>query len=1139
MTELDETVDRLSSRQPRYAQTVLPVVPVECVTFEFGPAVEALVGGREGFTGLAERILEPLRLAGGEPVELGRLFGGFETRVRSCQGQSRTALLCAADVVLLVAAFCDAVARLGAVRDADAAGTNIDLVAQVLEELGRVEPGSARARGAVELREEIASAYAAAADVMRYGGYVGASPGDLARRAQHRFRALLGEVTWSCPEFRLTSETDDPDHEQKRAQATHDRVGLVELGVLLREFASGAPATPQQRERLRSPIAPAEGSGAAIPTLASGYVNPAFRVARHWVDRQLASDDWWEGRPQEEDIAGFLAAHLLGYQATQAPLVVLGHPGSGKSLLARLIAARLPEAEFSCLHAELRHIPAELDLQEQLEEALFLSTGRRVLWPDAFPADETVRVVLLDGLDELIQAGADRLDMSRQWRYLKNIEQFQQREFEQGRPVVFVVTSRTVVADQVLTPANSTVLRLDPFDDERIACWLDVWNATNRRYYAAQGVQPLTWESVRPYRELARHSLLLLMLALYDAAGNRLQRLDGRDIRRVDLYERLLVEFVRRQVVKREGPLPPAEESDAIENELRRLGVVAVGMFNRRSQSLTVEEAARDLNVLLAEEGSMLLFGRFFFVHEAQAVVADERRRSYEFLHATFGEYLVARLVCDEVRRVLARHDWDSGGPFLDEVLQAVLSGVPLTDRAEVLENIRDLAGADGPRWHSGMGALLRTLFGRTDGGSGRPEVLPYAPVGGSRTERDAVYGANLLLLILLVEGRVGASELLAADAPVERWWRRAQFWRSQFGEASWELFAKAVSVEQRFADRDPGDGKDLWIQFRSFGRLSDDLAWTLRRTVRGPASYHDVRGVDAADLMRRLSLLCDTDTQQLLHALGPLLHMLPNTLRTYRVNEEQRVLSGAHALIGLVCHNRELPEQLAVLYHDALEVMRHLPDGDRSLFADVLMRQLVHDADLLPEHLADAVLNELIRIGPTGGAPRRAALWPVLEAHLLREMAAVPEGEPEFEVLVGRLRRYAALFRDPRERLPQLLREAGTSRIWAAADHGRGNAVLEEAHGLLEAVGGAGSSPATVIGLLRLACELGAEDWLAEHAEPLLQGLEPAVLLTLRATDADALRPVVGDPRILKALRTVEGVWRGPAPPSRVRDSR
>lgn len=1134
--ELQGTAEGQRHRRSRHVQERFPIELPETVPFDFESAVDVLVGHRDGFKAKVAEILEPLGLVGARPSELLRLFESFGPRVRACSGTARTALLCAADLVLLVSSFCDAVGQLGAVRDADVTA-HVDVQTQVLEELHRVVLGSTRVRAPSELRTDIATAYVASADVMAYGGFCGASAEDLATLALRRYESLHAKVTWECPELRLTSETYDPDEVSGAQQNTADRVGLIELGVYLQEFANAAPATARQRRLLSAPIASADGSGPTIPSLAAGYVNPAFRVAGHPANWRLSTDTWWEGQPLREDIAGFLAAHLVSHEATQAPLLVLGHPGSGKSLLMKLIAARLPQAEFSCLHVELRHVPAEADLQGQLEWALLQETGRPELWADALPSGETVRVVLLDGLDELIQASAGRLDMNRQWSYLRSIEKLQQREYEMGRPTVFIVTSRTVVADQVSTPVAASVLRLEPFDDVRIVCWLEVWQAVNQRYFTAHGIGPLTWELVRPYRELARHSLLLLMLALYDATGNPLQRLGGQDIRRVDLYERILVEFVRRQVVKHNEPLPPPVEAAAVDKELERLGVIAIGMFNRRSQSMTADEADSDLGDLFNERGSTLLFGRFFFVHEAQAVVSEERVRSYEFLHATFGEYLVARIVCDQLRRIRIHPDAqpDAENASARAVLRALLSFVPLSDRIQVLDTVREMIGPSESRWHPDLPGIVRVLFHTEEQAGDRQAALAYFPVERRRAERDAVYEANLFLLALIVEGGVQASDFLLVVDPVDRWRRYAQFWRSQFGEASWESFARSVAVERVPTGpigSGPGDQSqragDLRMSFQATAELSDDVSWILQRDVLGPAAYHDEGGVDAAELNRRLSLLCDTDVQHVVHALAPFLRSLPSTLRTYRIDEQQRAVSGAHILIGLLCQDAGRP--LAAHYADALDVLRQLPEMDRPMVADILIRYFVHDASQLPDEILRPVIVEALRPGAVAEGALREGLWPVLEDYVIRGLGRLdPELEKaEAKALIGHVHRYAMLFRTPRERLQQMLREAGSSRLWAEGQWGSGRAALDQGRAILEAHAQGERDPALVIGLLRLAHELGEREWLDVHAEPLLLALPPVDVLRMRASDTDFLGPTVCDAGLLEAFKKIQEIWRG-----------
>src|SRR6185369_9423680 len=99
--------------------------------------------------------------------------------------------------------------------------------------------------------------------------------------------------------------------------------------------------------------------------------------------------------------------YLTSPRAARLPLVVLGEPGSGKSKLAEVLAARLPEHDFFPILVQLRDVAAESMIQEQIEQAIFQGPGKHVSWHDQLEAaDGALPVVLLDGLDELIQATA-------------------------------------------------------------------------------------------------------------------------------------------------------------------------------------------------------------------------------------------------------------------------------------------------------------------------------------------------------------------------------------------------------------------------------------------------------------------------------------------------------------------------------------------------------------------------------------------------------------------------------------------------------------------------------------------------------------------------------------------------------------
>lgn len=150
--------------------------------------------------------------------------------------------------------------------------------------------------------------------------------------------------------------------------------------------------------------------------------------------------DWWKKQEKVPDIEAFLAGYLTLPQACWSPLVVLGEPGSGKSKLTQVLAARLPERDFLAIRVELGDVAAESLVQEQIEQAIYRSPGERVSWLDLTEAAAgTLPVVLLDGFDEMVQAsGVNRYD------YFEQIRDFQRRQLQIGHPVAVIVTSRTL-----------------------------------------------------------------------------------------------------------------------------------------------------------------------------------------------------------------------------------------------------------------------------------------------------------------------------------------------------------------------------------------------------------------------------------------------------------------------------------------------------------------------------------------------------------------------------------------------------------------------------------------------------------------------------------------------------------------------
>ena len=491
-------------------------------------------------------------------------------------------------------------------------------------------------------------------------------------------------------------------------------VGLTGLPSHLADMAIRRPG-----QRSRSPLAlsyqaalaePVIGSGQApngvvLPPLEEAYVDPVCRVADVEHGDRPSEAEWWERREQLLDIDAFLAGYLTSLRATKAPLVVLGEPGSGKSKLVEVLAARLPEQDFLPVLVQLRDVAAESMVQEQIEQGIIQGPGRHFSWHDALEsADGALPVVLLDGLDELIQATAvNRYD------YLEQVRDFQRRQASIGRPVAVVVTSRTVVADQVRFPSSSLALQLQPFTDNQVRLWLGMWERHNSSGLAARGLRSLPADVALAHRELTEQPLLLLLVAIFDAADNSLQHLDSR-LGQAELYERLITEFASREVAKtaRNRALPATRQRLLAQREVHRLAIVALAMFARGQQSASEAELNQDLPVLFADEDEVAgdsdlaltpaqrATGRFFFIHKSEARMRDERVRSYEFLHATFGEFLVARLAVSALRDIAAyrevtRRAATAAGQLDDGFLYAALSFSCLVSRTPIISFMEEL----------------------------------------------------------------------------------------------------------------------------------------------------------------------------------------------------------------------------------------------------------------------------------------------------------------------------------------------------------------------------------------------------------------------------------------------------------------
>ena len=91
------------------------------------------------------------------------------------------------------------------------------------------------------------------------------------------------------------------------------------------------------------------------------------------------------------------------------------------------------------------------------------------------------------------------------------------------------------------------------------------------------------------------------MLALYDSQGNQLRDSAGLD--RTKLYDSLLRRFVIRERGKEKefGDAKAKEQENVLSVEMQRLGVAALGMYNRRKVHILSRELDADLEFFSLE----------------------------------------------------------------------------------------------------------------------------------------------------------------------------------------------------------------------------------------------------------------------------------------------------------------------------------------------------------------------------------------------------------------------------------------------------------------------------------------------------------------------------------------------------------
>lgn len=499
---------------------------------------------------------------------------------------------------------------------------------------------------------------------------------------------------------RLTEQLVTYQEKQSNAAALST---LEKYRIKYQDWIDGAVIDTQEMEYDSS-------ENVVFPAKKDIFVPQRFKSLLYRNNLRLESSKTWANCEERQNIGKFISDVLRHSVTGSLPLLILGHPGAGKSLLCHMLAARILFHEYHVIIVRLRDTIADLKIRQQIDQQIERDFTNGCTWDMITESGpQKPLLIIFDGYDELLQASGKTYS-----NYLQEIADFQREEkIYRGILVKCIITSRITLIDKALIANNTPVIMLSDFNESEIDMWSRIWNEHNAAYFATNNLEPLVIEETGKISELAKQPLLLLMLALFDSNDNALKK--NKDLNSTQLYDKLIREFISREKRKNKSfkNKPHTEQQDILALEVKKISIAALGMYNRKALYIRGEDLENDLHFILPKEmfhpefhGGELsesdkLLGSFFFIHRSDAtdMVNKEKRHSsaYEFLHNTFGEFLTANYIIDETYNILnwiqlllqghQEHQWN---PENQKTWFICLTYAPLFSRPVVVEMIHE-----------------------------------------------------------------------------------------------------------------------------------------------------------------------------------------------------------------------------------------------------------------------------------------------------------------------------------------------------------------------------------------------------------------------------------------------------------------
>jgi len=495
------------------------------------------------------------------------------------------------------------------------------------------------------------------------------------------------------------------------AQAIADRLPIYFAAALHEEWGSRPKDYAALKEKLDTPFTQANERGQAWLRYATWLQKQveepmfleAFSLQRVYVPLRAYYNRKVEGQKAEElegrftgdkrqervvvDLEKELETWLNQAVRTDAIRLISGGPGSGKSSFAKVFAAKLAaKGNISVLFIPLHHFDPSDDLIDAVGKFVKMD-GILPHNPLAAEQRESRLLIIFDGLDELAMQGkiAEKTAQDFVREVQRNVGQFNQRE---------TCLQVLIGGRELVVQANETDFRKDgqilhvlpyfvPKDDrehyigakkllgqDQRQLWWQNYGAASGRGYAGL---PSELDQGN-LTEITAQPLLNYLVALSLKRG-RLNFSEETNLNAV--YADLLKAIYERGWAEHQhAAIQGIEEQDFV----RILEEIALAAWHGNGRTTTVREIERhcensNLKHLLnrfqegfrddSKASITRLLTAFYFRQSGHDQTGD---KTFEFTHKSFGEYLTARRIVQEVqyihRKLQDRYsdryeDWD------------------------------------------------------------------------------------------------------------------------------------------------------------------------------------------------------------------------------------------------------------------------------------------------------------------------------------------------------------------------------------------------------------------------------------------------------------------------------------------------